>query len=187
MDSSRRTAHPEWMGFGKDGKGAILKDSPSQPLLTLAASTGIILAGGNVIGAALLERFRIIKSEISARVTAATFAAGDGPIALYMVDGDLSLAEFEASIELAGPVGPNDTVIADLAERWSMRIGEIPFIGENEGPGSLLNRGIPIEKVIRWTFARAKGWNWIAYNEGTALTTGATIEVRAKHFGVWVT
>ncbi len=175
------------MGFGKDGKGAILKDSPTEALLTLAANTGIILTGGNVIGAALLERFRILKSEISAHIEGATFASGDGPVALYIVDGDLSLAEFEASIELAGPVGPNDTIAADAAERWSMRIGQIAFVPYNVGIGAQLNRGMPVEKVIRWTFARAKGWNWIAYNEGGALTTGGTINVRAKHFGVWVT
>ncbi len=175
------------MGFGKDGKGAILKDSPTEPLLTLAANTGIILSGGNVIGSSLLERFRIIKSEISAHIEGATFATGDGPIALYIVDGDHSLAEFEESIELSGPVGPNDNLDAERAERWSMRIGMINFVGESSALGAMLNLGMPVEKVIRWTFARAKGWNWIAYNEGTALTTGATINVRAKHFGVWVT
>ncbi len=174
------------MGFGKDGKGAILKDSPTQALLTLAANTGIVIAGGNTIGTSLRERFRIIKSEISARITGATFASGDGPIAIYLVDGVFSLAEFEASIEIAGPDGPNEQDVASTVERWAMRIGEIPFIAENEGPGSLLNRGMPVEKTIRWTFAKEFGWQWIAYNEGTALTTGASVEVRAKHFGVWV-
>ncbi len=175
------------MGFGKDGKGAILRESPTMALGTLAANAGLIMTGGNSIGTDMLERFRILKSKIYAHLEGAIFVSGDGPVALYLVDGDLDLAEFEAGLELAGPDGPNDRVVAEKVERWSMFIGMMNFVEENTAAGSMLNGGLAVEVTPRWTFARAKAWNWIAYNEGQALTTGCILNVRAKHFGVWVT
>ncbi len=175
------------MGFGKDGKGQILRESPTVPLLTLAGNTGILLDTSGDIGNALLERFRIIKTQMTAHIQSGTFVSGDGPIGLYLVDGDFSLAEFEAAVEIIGPFGPNDKVSADAAERFYVNFGVINFVEENAGEGALLAGGDVVEKNIRWTFARAKGWNWIAYNFGGGLTTGATIRVDAKHFGVWVT
>lgn len=173
------------MGFGKDGKGAILSEKPSVALSTLAQNTGIILTD-NAIENSLLERFRIIKSEIVAAIQGGTFVAGDGPLLLYLVDGDFTLAEFEAAIETVGPVGPNDKVASAVVERFYKFFGMLNFVEENAGPGALLNGGMVVEKTIRWTFARSKGWNWILYNTGTALTTGATIKLQCKHFGVWV-
>ncbi len=173
------------MGFGKDGKGVIIRETATVALLTLAANTGISLTGG--VGSGLLERFRIIKTEFLALIIFGTFVSGDGPIELYLVDADLTLAEAEAAIEATGPLGPNDRVGAEVAQRWTKAMGAIPFVPENEGPGSLLNGGMIVEQTIRWTFAPAKGWRWHAQNFGNAITTGATIKVRAKHFGVWVT
>ncbi len=175
------------MGFGKDGKGVIIREDSTQNLDTLAAQTGIIMTGGSEVGANLVNRFRIIKTRVMASIGGATFSSGDGPIEIYLVDGDLSLAEFEESITGAGPLGPNDRISAERSERFSMLMGSIAFIPQNTGPGAMLNQGIPIEKVIRWTFAPLKGWNWIAFNRGSPLTTGSTLAVTAKHFGVWVT
>ncbi len=174
------------MGFGKDGKGIIIAEAPNIPLGTLAANTGIILTNGD-IGQTLLERFRIIKSSITAAIQGGVFATGDGPIELYLVDGDLSLAEFEEAIETVGPLGPNDRIRMEQAARWYKSFGMMNFIAEDSGDGPMLNGGLVVERTIRWTFATSKGWNWIAYNHGTALTTGATIKLQCKHFGVWVT
>ncbi len=173
------------MGFGKDGKGAILNEQPNEALLTLASSTGLFLASGD-IGASLLERFRIVKTEITAHIQSGTFVAGDGPLGLFMFDGDFSLAEAQLAIETLGPFGPNDTVSEAVVERFSKNFGLIPFIEENVGQGSQLYQGKVLEKTIRWTFARAKGWKWMVYNYGGGLTTGATVKLQAKHFGVWV-
>ncbi len=174
------------MGFGKDGMGVILAEAPTEPLLTLAANTGLILSG-NEIGTALLERFRIIKSEITGSVQDATGAVGDGPLELFMIDGDLTLAEFEEAIETVGPVGPNDTVRAEQASRWYKSFGLLSFTTEQNHAGYMLALGAVVERTIRWTFARAKGWQWVIYNHGTALTTGSTVKLQCKHFGVWVT
>ncbi len=168
------------MGFGKDGKGVILRETRSQALGALGVSTGIII-GTNV---ATLERFRMLKSEIVATLSGVTSGEGTG-LALYLVSGDLSLAEFEASIELTGPLGPNDSIVAAIADRWSMYCGA--FEGRDSEEIAVNNEGGHLLEVIpRWTFARAKSWNWILYNHGLAVTTGATVFLKCKDFGVWV-
>ncbi len=172
------------MGFGKDGKGVIIREFRTQALGALAGTTGI-LVGSKI---ATLERFRILKSEIVAVMVAATSDEGNG-LALYLVDGTFTLAEFEAAMELvAGPVGPNEPEDAEIAERFILWAGGISlppgnlenmFVNEKNGPRMSINP--------RWTFARTKSWNWIVYNHGTTLTSGATVKLYAKNFGVWVT
>ncbi len=82
------------MGFGKDGKGVIIMEKKEQALLTLAIDTGLFIA----TPLAILERFRMLKTELFATLT--NVGAGElGGIQLYLVDGDLSLAEAEAAIE----------------------------------------------------------------------------------------
>lgn len=172
------------MGFGKDGKGAIIREFRSQALGALAGSAGIII--GTKLN--ILERFRMLKTEVVATIVAQTGNEGIG-VGLYLVSGDLTLAEFEESIELtSGPLGPNDSVQAAIAERWSMLAG-VTIEGETAIEQQLIGEGgSPLMTLVpRWTFARTKSWNWIAYNHGTALTTGSTIKLFAKDFGVWVT
>ncbi len=173
------------MGFGKDSKGVIMTEHPNTPLGTLANETGLVLSSDEA-GPSILERFRIIKSEITAEIQAATAASGDGPLEVIMFDGAFSLAEISAAILAVGPSGPNEQVEIELSERWWKSFGLISFAGEAAGPGALLQEGMVVEKTIRWTFARAKGWRFLIWNWGTALTTGSTALVRAKHFGVWV-
>ncbi len=132
------------MGFGKDGKGAILAEQPELVLGTLAAKTAIRLTG-NVIGMGLLERFRIIKTEMIGFIRAATFVAGDGPVGLYLVDADFTLAEFEEAIETVGPLGPNDKVAAAQTERFYKFFGMINFVEENAAGGAMLNMGQLVE------------------------------------------
>ncbi len=169
------------MGFGKDGKGVIIRESRNQALGALAASAAIIV-GTNL---AILERFRMLKSEIWASITGLTSTEGTG-LLFGLADGDLALAEIEIAIENNGPLGPNDDS-AVLSERPVWLIGAVDretgqeAIFENEEGGHML-----VVKP-RWTFARTKSWNWFVYNHGAAITTGATIEIRVKEFGVWVT
>ncbi len=173
------------MGFGKDGKGVIIREFRSQALGALAGTSGIII--GTKLN--ILERFRMLKSEVVATIVAMTTAEGAG-LGLYLVSGDLSLAEFEASVELTtGPLGPNDSVPAAIAERWSMVAGVMNQPVAGAGENQILNEhgGGLMSINPRWTFARTKSWNWIVYNHGTTLTTGATVKLFAKDFGVWVT
>ncbi len=82
------------MGFGKDGKGAIVKEQTTFALGALAAR--------DVIGAAsaveLDMDFRILRSDITAVAVAVTSLEGQGLI-LYMTEGDLTDAQIEANIE----------------------------------------------------------------------------------------
>ncbi len=171
------------MGFGKDGKGVIFRESLSIGIGTLAAFAALKIG----TAPATLERFRIIKSELIASITGIT--AGElNNLYLGLSDGDLTLAELEAAIENNGPLGPNDSVSEAVSMRpvWWFGVShhnetltEITF--ENENGGYIL------EKTIRWTFSRTKSWSWFVYNMGAAPMTGATLSLRAKNFGVWVT
>ncbi len=173
------------MGFGKDGQGVIIREGQTVALGALAQNAGIIV-GTNL---ATLERFRMLKSEINAVIIALTNGEGTG-LLLFLVDGDFSLAEFEASIEQSGPLGPNDSVSADLSERFSMLVGGCQ--ATDSSGNDVMVRDANTNAVIcvakpRWTFARTKSWNWVIYNQGATLTTGSTARMKMKHFGVWVT
>ncbi len=171
----------KFMGFGKDGKGVIFRQSLSQALGTLDNAAGILIG----TKPAILERFRIIKSEAWSTINALTSGEGVG-IILGLADGDFSISEIEQAIETNGPLGPNDLPNAAQAERFIMFVGmtdgEVGTtqVFENEKGGHSM------ENTVRWTFARTKSWNWFAYNLGDQLTTGSTLVLRAKSFGVWV-
>ncbi len=170
------------MGFGKDGKGVIIRESRSQALATLGNNVAILI-GTNL---ATLERYRMLKAEVYASVTTLTTTEGTG-LLIGLADGDFTLAEIEAAIENSGPVGPNDDVEEHISDRpvWFMgavdRETGVTALFENETGGHML--------VIkpRWTFARTKSWNFFVYNMGPQLTTGASVNLRVKSFGVWVT
>ncbi len=186
---STGSVHPlnginDTMGFGKDGKGVIIREFRTQALGALAGSAGIII-GTNLN---TLERFRMLKAELQVVVVAVTGNEGAG-MSLFLVDGEFTLTQFEAAMELtSGPLGPNEAPDAAIAERFMVWAGmtvsdetgtEVPLINDMGGP--------LLTVKPRWTFARAKSWNWILYNHGTTLTTGATVKLFAKDFGVWVT
>ncbi len=171
------------MGFGKDGKGVIIIEKKSQALLTLAEDAGLIIS----TKLATLERFRMLKSELTCTITGVG-GTELGGLELYLADGDLTLAEIEAAIEANGPLGPNDQIAEAIAERPVFRVGAADFSGTAADAGHLLNEmGGPILTVKpRWTFARTKSWNWVIYNNGPAPTTGSVVKIQAKSFGVWV-
>ncbi len=173
------------MGFGKDSSGVIIGESRNQLLGALAQGTGIII--GTKVG--ILERFRMLKSEIAATVEILTSQEGTG-LQLYLVDGDLTLTEFDLSIETEGPVGPNDKVAASIVERFSTLVGACEVVDSSTTElmvkDKVSNSPVCIVKP-RWTFARTKSWNWILYNNGPTLTTGANVRIKVKNFGVWVT
>ncbi len=170
------------MGFGKDGKGVIIRESKSQDVGTLAFGAALFVT----TALPTLERFRMLKTELIATVISVTTGELNG-LFLGLADGDLTLPEIEASIEQNGPVGPNDTVANEVALRPIWWLGATDretgseLVFENERGGHMM------EATPRWTFARTKGWNLFIYNLGAAPTTGATVKVRQKSFGVWVT
>ncbi len=177
------------MGFGKDGKGAIVKE---QTTLTLGALAGQDLAG--VSSSVQLDMdFRVLRSDITCVITGVTSLEGQGLI-LYMIEGDLDNALAEANIEQNGPLRLGDQDREEIASRWVRRVGMTlgPTVNETERVMKNKYGGGLFDLEPRWTFRRARtatdgGWNWGIYNDGIILTTGATARIIATHYGVWVT
>ncbi len=176
------------MGFGKDGKGAILKEQVTFALAGLAGQD-LVQADSAI---SLDGDFRILKTDLTCVITGLTAGEGNGLI-LYMAQGELSAAEQEANIETNGPVSSQDRTNAELAERWVRRLAILSGntatnterVMRNENNGGLL------KFQPRWTFKRRRtassgGWNWSIYNDGVTITTGATARILATHYGVWV-
>ena len=176
------------MGFGKDGKGAIIKEDTSFTLGALAAQD-VLATDSNV---ALDKDFRILKTELSAILTGVTSLEGAG-LLLYMTEGDLTAAEIEENIELNGPVTDGDQEGQERASRWVRRVAVSSDDTVNNTERSMRGEGNSplISLNPRWTFRRRRtstegGWNWAIYNDGVVLTTGTTVRVKATHYGVWV-
>ncbi len=173
------------MGFGKDGKGIMIREDQTITLGALADQAATLI---NAIQ--LDEDFRILKTQIVATVKG--LAAGEGAgLILLLTEGLLTVAQVEAVMELNGPLAPRDTAAMEIASRWVRTCGvtdhevseETNFNNENDGP--------MLEVMPRWTFQRRRtategGWNWVVYNNGKLLTTGASVQVKAIHYGVWV-
>ncbi len=177
------------MGFGKDGKGAIVKEQTS---FTLGALAGQAIVGANS-AVQLDSDFRILKSEITAVLTGMTSLEGAGLI-LYMTEGDLTDAAVEANIEQNGPLRLGQQIEEEIASRWVRRVGITvgPTVNETERVMRNETNGALLKLTPRWTFRRGRtategGWNWRVYNDGVTITTGATIRILATHYGVWVT
>ncbi len=176
------------MGFGKDGKGAIVREKTTITLGALAAND----AAGQDSAVLLDMDFRILKSEFTAVIRGMTSLEGIG-LLLYMTQGILTVAEAEAAVEANGPLRLGDKINEELADRWVRLVGttgaptvnETERIFQNEQGGSILKIN------PRWTFRRGRtssegGWNWMVYNNGETITTGATVHLMATHYGVWV-
>ncbi len=175
------------MGFGKDGKGAIVKEQTSLALAGLAGQDFVAATSGVVLD----MDFRILKTDVTAVARGLTSGEGGGLI-LYLFEGDLSAAEAEVNIEQNGPVRLGKQIEEELASRWIRRVG-------------ILDNGVETERIFRdnsnsglmeikprWTFRRGRtgadgGWNWGVYNSGVTVTTGIILDIVCTHYGVWVT
>ncbi len=170
------------MGFGKDGKGVIFRQADIITLLTLASEAA--LKQDNV--PAVTDSLRIIKSEGVAKIQSATFVEGDGPVLLYLVDDDLSVAEIAAVISSAvgQPLHRSDIVGDELALRPVFYLATIPVItGSGESGANI----VEWNRKIRWTFGEDSGFAIVAWNMGSgALDTGAIVRFIHTAYGVWV-
>ncbi len=171
------------MGFGKDDKGVIIREARSQALGALAAQAGILI--GTKL--AITDSFRMLKAVGSFVMDGLTSGESEG-LLLFIANGDLTLAEAEAAIELSGPVDRSDRVNGPIAERFVQLVGATAD-GSSAVKAVMLDAHTGAPVIVakpRWTFGQNDSWNWIVYNNGAALTTGATIKLRTQCFGVWV-
>ncbi len=174
------------MGFGKDGKGVIVHEDITITLGALAAQ------GATLVNAISMDNdFRILKSEIVATIAGLTSGEGNG-LLLVMTEGLLTVAQVEGNLELNGPVAPRDTTAMEIASRWVRTIGTTIGTEVSTEHSFTNSEGGALLKVTpRWTFQRRRtategGWNWVVYNNGKILTTGAACQLKATHYGVWV-
>ncbi len=174
------------MGFGKDSKGAILRENTTIALSTLAANTVLKVDGADLT---IQEDFRLMKSKLFSNITGLTGGEGEGML-LGIADDELSVAEIAEAINAAGPLDRNDNLSKERAERPVWLIGafesnnadatgtEGTFRGDNGGP--------MIVHKLPWTFSNPEGWVFFVMNTGSTLQTGASVRVTATHYGVWV-
>lgn len=167
------------MPFGKNNRGVIIREDLNQVLGALGSGTGILVAGGKV---AITEDFRLMKSHIYAIIHGLTAGEGIHSLLLGIANADLSLAEIEEALELNGPQQKSDRIETEKAERYVEIIGR--FVGDDVGTTRLhLDRKFK----AKWSFMSDEGWVFFVYNQdGAALTTGATVRIKCKHFGVWL-
>ncbi len=171
------------MGFGKDGKGVIIKAVASITVGALA-QFDVVKSAGPVI----TEDFRMIKTVLQAAIVGVT-AAESPYLVLGIANNKLTAAEIEGSIEAAGPLHRSDHILQEAAERYTKDLAMTERMDPADTEGRFVGRdgGPIIEETIRWTFdAPAGGWCHWLYNLGDGLTTGATVTVKSTHYGVWI-
>ncbi len=173
------------MGFGKDGKGAILRSAESVTLTTLAANSARIITNDIV----LQEDFRMLKAEIFSTIEGLT--AGEGDQLLFgIANGELSEAEIAECLVADGPVDRNDRLATERAERNVKLYSKYQKNASADTEAALNQEGSGAPLVIkhRWTYSNPEGWSLFVFNMGaSALTTGATARTIGTYFGVWVT
>lgn len=169
------------MGFGKDGKGAIIRESQVLSLATLADGAALKFAS-----LAITDDFRILKTVLTAYVTGLTAGEGEG-LNLGICNADISVADIQGCISTDGPLNSSDRDKQETAERFCRIFADAQVVlnGVSENfKGD--HGGNLIEVKPRWTFNKGVGWTFFVFNNGVILTTGATVRVLATHYGVWV-
>ncbi len=169
------------MGFGKDGKGVIIREDDIITLATLASKTVVKQDAALVMA----EDFRMIKVRSFIHLHGGTFTDNDGPLIIGIANDELTVAEIKECLEANGPLNRNDRIPEERSMRAVFELAMLQFV---EG-GAVVQQIVetPLESIIRWTFSNPEGWTWFAYNfGGSALATGGVIKLRNKYFGVWV-
>ncbi len=169
------------MGFGKDGKGVIIRQQDRMVLLTLASKTVI----KQDTPPAITEDFRILKTRILPNMEGATDAEADGPIIIGIADDELTVTEIKEALE-ATPLDPNDNVSNERAMRPVFVLGQLEFLAAASA-GVLTAPQTPWIDKRPWTYSNAAGWTIFAYNVGgSALATGGIVNFYVEFYGVWV-
>lgn len=164
------------LGFGKDGKGVIIRERREITVTSLGARTAIF-AGTTLIP--LTGGFRMIKIEGSVFWRNPT--AGE-MFVIGIASLDLTVQQIEDGLENNGPAQRGDID----EEVNSMR--PIYTLGHLQAQTETGHLSFDFEKTIRWTFNEGIGYAMFAYNPNTVAVSGngSTVHVLSKAFGVWV-
>ncbi len=143
---------------------------------TLAKNTGILSAAPSVTRGG-----KILSTSINGGLNG--FTAGEGPLLYGQMSSDLSLAELEAYLELEGPLSPTDIVSSEVASRGK----HIRILGTLSTQRDWIDLANHSMSGLKFSEAgEATGcWTSFIYNLGTALTTGAIVELLERAFVEW--
>ncbi len=162
--------------FSENTMAAIVWDVITLTIGALAADTSV--NANSKIDGSRIQGFRVLRTEYYAALKGST--SGEGPILLYL-NHDLTVAEADATFA-ADPQRPKDPTASEAANRpvWPLEI----FFNTAAGNGNVVLKGV---KKLGWSFQEGTILKWSARNMSTStLTTGSTVRIFAKHFGVWL-
>ncbi len=156
---------------------AIFWDRVSLAVGALAAVTAT--TANSRADASRLQGFRILRTEYYGSIKNLT--EGEGPLLLGLTH-DLSNAEI-AETFLGDPQRTHDPVETEKAGRpvWGLESLAIDVNGQ----GKMVFQGVA---KIGWSVPEGTALKWFIMNmnQSAAMTTGATLVLFAKHFGVWL-
>ncbi len=161
--------------FKDNAMSAIQWDELQIVLSTLAGGAAVVTASR--IDAGRLQGFRVLRTEYFLQIEGMT--TGNDAVVVGLAH-DLTQGEIQEAIG-ADPQRSNDPTLSPRAMRpvWPLEI----FAANAQG-NILALKGVA---KIGWSVPEGTLLNWFVVNIGTnALTSGATVNVLAKHFGVWL-
>ncbi len=162
--------------FGDNTMAAIQWDELEDPTGALAAgSAGVI---NSRIDSGRLNGFRVLRTEYFLRVKG--LSVNEGPLLVGLAH-DLSAAEIQEALG-ADPQRSNDTTLSPRAMRpvWPLALFENDSVGNQK----MIAQGVV---KINWSIPEGTNLVWWQMNRDTdALQSGGTLNITAKHFGVWL-
>lgn len=162
------------MGFGKQGKGVIIYEQNIDIVLGTLASRAALSENGPV----LTDGFRLLKTEGFVHADGGT----DGrPVTFGICQADMTDAEIAVCL-LSAPLGRQAIAAAETSQRPCFVMG---VVQDGEVIRFIPEDGI---KQTQWTFPEdSGGWAWFGFNPfDDAMQAGTVLQIRAKHYGVWV-
>ncbi len=161
-----------------ESKLAILCDSISITLGTLASVTAVTTV--SKIDTSRLQGFRVTKTEWFINRRGAT--SGDDPVVVGYAFGLTStqISESLTRDPQSGSVNAGDVILNEETMRPIFPMASFQASANN------INTKDGVTKP-GWSAPEGGFLNWYAFNfGGGALTTGGTISIHAKHYGVWL-
>ncbi len=169
--------------FSKNEKAGIVYDDVEIALSTLGSKAAIL--SESKIDSLREQGFRVLKTQYWIEFLGK--ADGEGPLVVGLSCGQ-DAAHLAGAIS-ADPQGQFDTpeeVANEAAKRPVWPLYLIARSALKSGTAGFANFDTQ-ELKPQWSAREGGHFDWFVYNmDGGALTTGCTIRIFAKHFGVWL-
>ncbi len=147
-------------------------------LSTLAANT---VLSADLLGSALAEDLFVIS--VDGLWTVRGLTAGEVPLGVGLAHGDYSVTEILENLEIE-VISPDSMIEMEKAKRKVRRVGTFAEGGVTD---MSLNDGKPIRSIMKFTVGNSQNISvWVRNNSGSALTTGATLQLNGTIFGRWL-